>query len=72
VTTAIDDVVARTSETHHSAQAQLQTFNDINRDIHAIESVSQQNLNEVNDVSQASAELRDKVRQFHDIAKQFE
>ncbi|OOF08246.1 hypothetical protein BZG82_15035 [Salinivibrio sp. PR5] len=72
VTTAIDDVVSRTSETHHSAQAQLQTFNDINRDIHAIESVSQQNLNEVNDVSQASAELRDKVRQFHDIAKQFE
>ncbi|OOE91791.1 MULTISPECIES: methyl-accepting chemotaxis protein [unclassified Salinivibrio] len=72
VATAIEDVVGRTNETHHSAQAQLETFTDISRDIHSIESVSQQNLNEVNDVSEASSQLRDKVRQFHDIARQFE
>ncbi|SIN82297.1 PAS domain-containing methyl-accepting chemotaxis protein [Salinivibrio sp. ES.052] len=72
VATAIDDVVGRTQETHHSTQAQLRTFTDISHEIHNIESVSQQNLNEVNDVSEASSLLRDKVRQFHDLARQFE
>ncbi|OOE41725.1 methyl-accepting chemotaxis protein [Salinivibrio kushneri] len=72
VRNAIADVVGRTNETHHSAQAQLESFTAISQEIHDIESVSQQNLNEVNDVSEASSQLRDKVRQFHDIARQFE